>query len=141
MSNHSKIPRRIVRTNQWFIVISVLISWVTGAYWLLLLPLISGVLSVYFHYNPVGQVAALFLKKNPQEYTLEDADQQKFNQTIANLLLLVGVISSWLNWTVLLYASTVMVAAAAFIAILGFCVGCFIRYQWLQYKYRKSQKI
>ncbi|WP_338448266.1 DUF4395 family protein [Niallia oryzisoli] len=37
------------------------------------------------------------------------------------------------------YIFTIMVATAAFIAILGFCIGCFILYQWKQYQYRRAQ--
>ena len=33
-----------------------------------------------------------------------------------------------------------MVALASFIAILGFCVGCFIHFQARQYLYRRRQK-
>ena len=33
---------------------------------------------------------------------------------------------------------TAMVAIASFVAILGFCIGCFIRFQWQQYRYKKS---
>ncbi|MFL6560384.1 MAG: DUF4395 family protein [Bacillus sp. (in: firmicutes)] len=42
-----------------------------------------------------------------------------------------------LGWTTLGYVFTILVAVAAFVAILGFCVGCFIHYQWKQYKYRR----
>jgi hypothetical protein len=142
MSNSPKsIPRPLVRTNQWFIVISVLITWITGIYWLLLLPLIAGLLGVFFNYNPVIQFAKIFLKKHPSQYIPEDANQQRFNQTIASILLLLGLISFALQWTVLAYIFTILVALAAFIAILGFCIGCFIHYQWTQYKYRNSQRV
>ncbi|MFD6441717.1 DUF4395 domain-containing protein, partial [Peribacillus sp. NPDC060186] len=30
------------------------------------------------------------------------------------------------------------VGLASFIAVLGFCIGCFILYQWKQYIYRRS---
>lgn len=133
------IPRPLVRTNQWFIVICVVVSWITGMYWLLLLPLIAGLLGIVWNYNPVVQLAKLFLKKPPSQYVPEDAAQQKFNQTIAVILLLLGFVSFALHWIVLAFIFTIMVALAAFIAILGFCVGCFIHYQWNQYKYRRSQ--
>lgn len=134
------IPRPLVRTNQWFIVISVLLSWITGLYWILLLPLIAGLLGIFANYNPVVQLAKSFLKKDPSQYVPEDAEQQKFNQTIACTLLFLGLVSFTLHWTVPAYIFTIMVALAAFIAILGFCIGCFIHYQWTQYKYRRSQR-
>lgn len=142
MATPSKsIPRPAVRTNQWFIVISVLISWVTGMHWLLLLPLIAGLLGIFANYNPVVRLALMFLRKPPASYVPEDAEQQRFNQTIACILLLLGFISFQLNWTALAYIFTVMVALAAFVAILGFCIGCFIHYQWTQYRYRRARKL
>jgi divalent metal cation (Fe/Co/Zn/Cd) transporter len=142
VSNAPKsIPRPLVRTNQWFIVIFVLASWISGIYWLLLFPLIAGLLGVLLNYNPVVQFAKLFLKKHPSQYIPEDAEQQRFNQTIASILLLLGFLCFLFHWTVLAYVFTIMVALAAFIAILGFCIGCFIHYHWHQYRYRKSQKV
>lgn len=137
-SAHS-IPRPLVTTNQWVIVISVLLTWLTGFYWLLLLPLIAGLLGVLANYNPVVQLGKLFLKKDPSQYIPEDADQQKFNQTIAIILLFLGFISFAFQWTVPAYIFTAMVALAAFVAIFGFCIGCFIHYQWTQYRFRKSK--
>ncbi|RZT23461.1 DUF4395 domain-containing protein [Fictibacillus sp. BK138] len=132
------IPRPLVRTNQWFIFLSVVATWLTGQAWILLLPLSAGLLGMFFNFNPVMRVAALFLKKKPSEYIPEDKDQQQFNQLIAISLLALGFISYTLSWTGLALAATVMVAAASFIAILGFCVGCFIRFRWQQYQYRKT---
>ncbi len=142
MSNlPGSIPRPLVRTNQWFIVITVMISWFSGVYWLLLLPLIAGLLGIFMNYNPIVQFAKLFLRKHPSQYVPEDVNQQRFNQTIASTLLLLGFISFQLNWTIAAYIFTIMVALAALIAILGFCIGCFIHFQWNQYKYRKSQRV
>lgn len=132
------IPRPLVRTNQWFIFLSVAATWLTGQAWILLFPLSAGLLGMFFNFNPVMKVAALFLTKKPSEYIPEDKDQQQFNQLIAISLLALGFISYTLNWTGLALAATVMVAAASFIAILGFCVGCFIRFRWQQYHYRKT---
>jgi energy-converting hydrogenase Eha subunit C len=135
----ASIPRPLVRTNQWFIFLSVIATWLTGQAWILLLPLSAGLLGMLFNFNPVMRVAALFLKKKPSEYIPEDKDQQQFNQLIAISLLALGFISYTLNWTGLAIAATAMVAAASFIAILGFCVGCFIRFRWQQYRYQKTQ--
>jgi energy-converting hydrogenase Eha subunit C len=135
----ASIPRPLVRTNQWFIFLSVTATWLTGQAWILLLPLIAGLLGMFFNFNPVMRFAAIFLKKKPSEYIPEDKDQQQFNQLIAITLLAIGFIGYTLNWTVLAVAATAMVAAASFIAILGFCVGCFIRFRWQQYRYQKTQ--
>jgi hypothetical protein len=134
------IPRPLVRTNQWFIVICVLATWISGQEWFLALPLGAGILGLLFGFNPVMQFAKLFLRKHPSEYVPEDRDQQQFNQAIAVVCLAIGLISYLAHWMVLAYIFTAMVALAAFIAILGFCIGCFIRYQWMRYRYRRASK-
>ncbi|RKI98125.1 DUF4395 family protein, partial [Butyricicoccus sp. 1XD8-22] len=45
-----------------------------------------------------------------------------------------------LGWNIAGYIFTIMVAVASFVAILGFCVGCFIFYQLKMFKYRRSLK-
>jgi hypothetical protein len=132
------IPRPLVRTNQWVIVISVLLTWFTKQAWIIAIPLVAGLMGLFLGFNPIMRLAKLFLRKKPSQYIPEDKDQQQFNQIIAIICLTGGLISFLLNWTILGYIFTTMVAAAAFIAILGFCVGCFIRYQWKQYQYRRK---
>jgi hypothetical protein len=136
--NISSIPRPLVRTNQWFIFLSVVATWLTHQTWILLLPLTAGLLGMFFNYNPVMRLAKTFLKKHPSAYIPEDKDQQQFNQVIAISLLALAFISYMMNWTTVALVASIMVAAASFIAILGFCVGCFIRFQWQQYRYRKT---
>ena len=132
------IPRPLVRTNQWIIVLSVVFTWVSGIEWLLLIPLLAGLSGLLFGFNPIMQIAKLFLKKEPKAYIPEDWEQQQFNQKLAVSCLAVGFISFLAGWNVLGFIFTILVAAAAFVAILGFCIGCFIHYQWRQYKYRRS---
>jgi divalent metal cation (Fe/Co/Zn/Cd) transporter len=131
------IPRPLVRTNQWVIVLSVLLTWLTKQDWILAVPLVAGLMGLIVDFNPIIRLAKLFLKKKPSEYIPEDKDQQQFNQVISVICLAGGFISYLLNWPILGYIFTIMVALAAFVAILGFCVGCFIRYQWKQYQYRR----
>lgn len=134
------IPQPLVKTNQWVIVISVLATWVTGIAWILLVPFAAGMLGLLFGFNPIMQLAKRFLRKNPKEYIPEDWDQQQFNQKIAVTCLGLGLISFLLGWKITGFIFTAMVALAAFAAILGFCVGCFILFQWKQYKYRRTQQ-
>ncbi|MBW4080819.1 DUF4395 domain-containing protein [Paenibacillus sp. S150] len=133
------IPRPLVKTNQAFIVISVLLSWITGQYWILALPLAAGLSGLIFGYNPVIKLAARLLTKERSAYVLEDPEQQQFNQGIAVFCLAAGLLSFLAGWTVAAYIFTAMVAVAATVAILGFCIGCFIHYQWKMYTYRRKQ--
>ncbi|MGD6815652.1 DUF4395 domain-containing protein [Metabacillus sp. 84] len=132
------IPKPLVLTNQWFIVLSVLAAWLTGLGWILLLPLAAGLSGLLFKVNPVMKIARTFLKKPASAYIPEDFDQQQFNQKIAVICLGGGLIGYTMGWTILFYVFTAMVFLAAFVAILGFCIGCFIRFQWQQYRYRKQ---
>ena len=140
MSEIRSIPRPLVRANQWTIFLSVIITWITGQEWILAIPLIACLLGLFFNFNPVMRFAKLFLKKKPSEYIPEDAGQQKFNSIIAILCLGLGLFSFLLNWNAVGYVFTIMVGVASFVAILGFCVGCFILFQWKQYKYHRSIK-
>ncbi|MNI70882.1 hypothetical protein D3C73_1267210 [compost metagenome] len=133
------IPRPLVKTNQAFIVLSVLLSWVTAQYWILALPLAAGMSALILNYNPVIKLAARFLRKERSAYVLEDPEQQQFNQSIAVFCLAAGLLSFLAGWTIAAYIFTVMVAVAATVAILGFCIGCFIHYQWRMYTYRRKQ--
>ncbi|WHY97895.1 DUF4395 domain-containing protein [Peribacillus simplex] len=132
------IPRPLVRTNQWVILLSVATALLTGQIWILVIPLTAGLLGLLFNFNPVMRLAKLFLKKKPSDYIPEDHSQQQFNQAIAVVCLGLGFISFLLGWNVTGYIFTLMVGMASLIAILGFCIGCFILYQWKQYSYRRS---
>lgn len=133
------IPRPLVKTNQAFIVISVILTWLTGQHWILALPLFAGLLGLLFGYNPIIKLAARFLTKERSHYVLEDWSQQQFNQSIAVFCLAGGLISFIVGWTIAAYIFTALVAVAATVAILGFCIGCFIHYQWRMYNYRRKQ--
>jgi Domain of unknown function (DUF4395) len=134
------IPRPLVKTNQSVIVISVLLTWLTHNEWILLIPFLAGLSGILFGYNPIMQFAKVFLKKPMKSYIPEDWEQQQFNQKIAVFCLGAGFLSFLLGWSVVGYVFTIMVAAAAFIAILGFCIGCFILFQWKQFQYRRAQQ-
>ncbi|WP_144529454.1 DUF4395 domain-containing protein [Peribacillus simplex] len=132
------IPRPLVRTNQWVILLSVATALLTGQIWILVIPLTAGLLGLLFNFNPVMHLAKLFLKKKPSDYIPEDHSQQQFNQVIAVACLGLGFTSFLLGWNVTGYIFTLMVGMASLIAILGFCIGCFILFQWKQYSYRRS---
>jgi hypothetical protein len=134
------IPRPLVKTNQWVIVISALLTLTFGEGLFLIVPLLAGISGIVFKYNPVMNIAKRFLKKNHEEYIPEDWEQQQFNQKIAVICLTAGFISFLAGWNTVGYVFTIIVATAAFVAILGFCIGCFIHYQWKMYKYRRTIK-
>ncbi|MDM5331913.1 DUF4395 domain-containing protein [Ureibacillus composti] len=138
MSQVQSIPRPLVRTNQWTIFLSVIFTWVTGETWILTIPLVANIMGLLFNFNPIMKFARLFLIKKGKQYIPEDVTQQKFNSCIAIFCLAIGFISFVVGWTIVGYIFTIMVAVASFIAILGFCIGCFIFFQLKQFKYRRS---
>ncbi|WP_141433592.1 DUF4395 domain-containing protein [Bacillus sp. 03113] len=134
------IPRPLVRLNQSIITLSVLLTWVFDLEWILAIPIVAGLLGLLFKFNPIIQMGRLLLKKKSSEYIQEDWEQQQFNQKIAVFCLSAGLISFLFNWKVAGFIFTAMVGLTSLIAILGFCVGCFIRFQIQQYKFRRSLK-
>lgn len=140
MTQIQSIPRPLVRINQWTIFISVIITWITGQEWILAIPLVANLMGLLFNFNPIMKIARFFLIKEGKNYIPEDMTQQKFNSCIAIFFLTGGFISFLIGWNVVGYIFTTMVAVASFIAILGFCIGCFIFFQLKQFKYRRSLK-
>jgi len=140
VSRPLSIPRPLVRTNQWVILLSVIFTWITGQAWLLAIPLVANSLGFFFGFNPIMRLAKLFLRKEPSVYIPEDAASQKFSSSIAIICLALALVGFTLGLPVLGYVFTIMVAIASSIAILGFCVGCFIFFQIKQFQYRQSLK-
>lgn len=134
------IPRPLVRVNQWIILLSTIATWIFQQPMILLIPLVANLMGLLFNFNPFMKFARLFLKKKPSEYIPEDVVQQKFNSCIAITCLLLGFVGFELDKSIMGYIFTIMVAAASGIAILGFCIGCFIFFQLnqLRYKIKKS---
>ncbi|WP_436664372.1 DUF4395 domain-containing protein [Alicyclobacillus acidoterrestris] len=136
----NSIPRPLVRTNQWVIVLSVLAAWISQVHWVLLIPFIAGILGLFFNFNPVMRLAKLFLKKSPDSYIPEDRDQQQFNQWIAVICLCISLVGFALHVQAIGYVFSALVLAASFIAICGFCIGCFLRFQLLRYRQRRLHR-
>jgi Domain of unknown function (DUF4395) len=134
----NSIPRPLVQLNQWFIVSTVAISWVFQIEYILLLPFLVGMSALLFKYNPVIKAGKLFLKKEPSSYPPEDADQQQFNNIIAVSCLGAAIISSLAGWSTGVYIFSGMVFVAASVALAGFCIGCFIRFQWKRFQNKRS---
>ena len=142
-SRTASIPKPLVRANQSVIVASVLISWVLSIwsdsfFLILLIPLLSGLSGLAFGVNPVFKIARRFLKKPAASYLQEDAADQRFNQILAVSMLSASLLSFMLDLPVLGSLFSAFVFTAALVALLGFCVGCFIRYQLMMRRTARS---
>ncbi|MFY0517482.1 DUF4395 domain-containing protein [Lysinibacillus sp. UGB7] len=140
MTQSHVIPRPLVRLNQWIILLSIILTWTTGVVWLLAIPLVANFLGVLCNFNPIIRFGKQFLKKAPSAYIPEDAQQQKFNSSIASFCLAGGFLGFFFHWKIVGYTFTAVVAIASSVAIAGFCFGCFLHFQLKQWKYRRSLK-
>ena len=138
------VPRPLVRTNQWVIVISVIIAVTTNFYAILLLPLLAGLSGLIFGKNFVILLAKSlfkkFSKKPLSEYIQEDKSDLRFNQVIASSMLLLSLVAHFSGFQItgIVFAAIVFLAAA--VAISGFCVGCWLHFQIHQWQYRRKLK-
>lgn len=133
------IPKPLVMANQWTIVVSVIIALLTQSAWILLIPLVANLSSLLTGFHPILIVLKRFLVKPDKKYIQEDYAQLRFNQWLAVGFLFVASISFLLNWSVAFNLFTIMVGLAALIAILGFCIGCFVRFQYQQWNYKRKK--
>ncbi len=131
-----EIPVPYVRANQWGIVLFVAASAVLGQPWLiavLWLVQIVGLL-IGAQGNLFIIIAKPFLQKKAAGAQTEAAELQRFNNSIAVTLLTLSLVSFALGWQTAGYVLAILVALAAFIAICGFCVGCFLYFQLKQWR-------
>lgn len=141
MMTPQTLPRPLVRANQWTIIITVIAFLFTRNPFLLLIPLISGLSSLYLNVHPIMEIAKRLLSKPLNQYVQEDKQQQRFNQILAVFMLSMAFLSSLLGWTFLSLFFAVMVLSACSLAIAGFCVGCYIHYQISLWKQRNTKNI
>jgi hypothetical protein len=134
----SDIPLPIVKLNRWTLVLGILTGLVlrqplvTTGLFLLLLPaaVIGQRASLVFH---IGQ--RLFARQIPSAER-EDRRLQRFNNAIATSLLGLAQLAFVAGWTTLGWALALFVVVAAGVALAGFCVGCFLYYQFRLNQYR-----
>jgi len=137
MNNNHFIPRPLVRANQATIVVSVLLFLITNINLWLLIPLLSGLSSLLFGFHPIMAVAKKFLRKPLGSYPPEDKAQQRFNQILAVSMLSGAYLFDLLSLTAISSIFAVMVLMASSAALAGYCIGCFIHYQFHMWRYRR----
>lgn len=131
------IPKPLVQFNQSFIIVTVFLSLILN-YWLLLIPFTIGVITLITKKNPLIQVGRKVLRKPLSEYKMEDRDQQLFNQWIATICLGLSFFFFQLGYFVLPISLGVLVILAAGLALMGYCIGCTIRYRYKMWKYHQA---
>lgn len=132
------IPKPLVQSNQAFIVITVILALVFHKA-ILLLPFLIGAYTLITKKNPLIQFNKRFLKKPANQYIPEDRDQQLFNQWIATVSLGISLLFFAVGATVAGYVFSIMVLVASGVALMGYCIGCTIRYRYMMWKHNKTK--
>jgi hypothetical protein len=132
------VPFPIVTLNRAVLTFGVLVSLLTQQIWIITILFLIILPTTLFgkRFSLVYYIGNILFKKQIQNSQYEDAGLQRFNNTIATTLLGFSQISflagqSILGW---IFASMVMLASG--VALLGFCIGCFLYYQFKIQRYR-----
>lgn len=132
------IPMPIVTLNRSILAFGILIAilsqnfWITTILFLILLP--ATLLGK--HFSIVFWFGNIIFKKLIETAEVEDPRLQRFNNTIATSLLGLAQVAFLATQPIIawIFAGTVMVASG--VALMGFCVGCFLYYQFNLQRYR-----
>jgi len=132
------IPLPIVKLNRWSIVTIILIGvllqqplWTTGLFVVLLPASVFGRRASLIYF--IGRkVFASQIRTAP----LEDQKLQRFNNSIATLLLGAAQLAFLFQASLVGWILSLAVLAAASVALAGFCVGCFLFYQFNLQRFR-----
>lgn len=137
-----EIPLPLVKANQIGIVLFVLLSFVFQQPWFIyilfliqVIPLLAGAKGNLFVQLAKAVIGRERLKKSEGQAE----ELARFNQSIAVILLGISAASYVLGWQVAAYAASAMVAVAAIVAVMGYCVGCTIYYQYKRWKLLRSR--
>ncbi len=137
-----EIPVTLVKANQTMLVGLTILSILLQSSLLLGLTvaIVYGSLLFGQKANPAMLFITKVIKKDLSNDDKEAVVLQRFNQTIAAVLLTIGFLLSiiWSHWGV--WVPVGMVTIAASIALMGFCVGCYMYYQYkkISHERRKS---
>lgn len=133
------VPLHRVRANQTGILLSIIATVWTGQTWILLIPLLVQIISRTYgvKYNAFVRLLSPLLPKSSKT---EARELLRFNNLLAILFLMGAWLSFSLGFTLAGYIFTGMLTVAVVLALSGFCLGCFIYFQWKQFKARRISR-
>lgn len=132
------VPMPIVKLNRWVLVLGVVIGIVTQQ------PLITTLLFCVLlpavlwgqRWSPIALIGKQLFSRQIPYAEREDRRLMRFNNTIALLLLGAAQLAFLFDLPFAAWGLALMVALAAAVALAGFCVGCFLYYQFKLQRYR-----
>lgn len=132
-----EIPLHWVRGNQLGILLCVVASVIAQQVWVLAIPLAVQLSSRWagIRYNVFVRVLSPLFPKSART---ESRELLRFNNLLAILFLTTALIAWLLQATAVAYVALAMLTVAVVAALCGFCVGCFVYFQWKQLKARRS---
>jgi hypothetical protein len=134
-----EVPIPYVRSNQAAMVILIALSAIFQQPWIILIVFAVEVAGLVYGAkgNLFVRIARPFLDGLVARSQTEALELQRFNNTIAVVLLTLSVICFSLGFHTAAYIFAGMVALAAFVAICGYCIGCTMYYQFKRLRARK----
>lgn len=137
-THHEDVPLPIVRLNRWLIVLAGAAAFLLRSPWpltVLLLILLPAVLWGQ-RGSLVSHLGHALFRERLAGVEREDRRLMRFNNIIAVTLLAGAHAAFFLGLPVVGWVLTAMVVTAAAVALAGFCVGCFLYYQFRLNRYR-----
>jgi hypothetical protein len=133
------IPLHWVRANQIGILLCILITLITGQPWMLAIALLVQLISRWFgvQYNLFVRLFARWL---PASSRTESRELLRFNNLLAILFLFGYLTAFTFDATITAYVILAMLTISVVLALSGFCLGCFIYFQWKQFWLRRTIK-
>ncbi|THF80719.1 DUF4395 domain-containing protein [Cohnella fermenti] len=129
-------PMPYIKANQTGIVLFVILAfafrqpWLLAALWLIE----AAGLATGGRWNLFVRLAKPYLRTEGRETQAEVLT--RFNNSLAVLFLTVSVLSFALGWTIAGYVFAAFLLVAAGAALLGYCVGCTIYFQYKQLRHK-----
>lgn len=134
-----EIPVPYVRSNQAGIVLSLIAFFITQSAWIIAALFVIQAVGLIFgaKANLFIVVARPFLGSLVRRSGTEAVELQRFNNLLAVLFLVASLGSLLLGFGVAGNIFAAMMGGAALAALLGYCIGCTIYFQYKQFRARR----
>lgn len=128
-----EIPMPYIKANQAGIVLFVVLSFLFQQPWLLAVLWVIEVLGLTTggKWNVFVRLAKPFLKTEGRETQAQEL--ARFNNSLAVIFLTLSLLSTLIGWTIASYVFAVMLFLAAGVALLGYCIGCTLYFQYKRF--------